>query len=291
MNKGILFAVGAYSLWGILPIYWKTIQSVPAEEIIAHRMAWTFIFLLIVITTQRDWRGFINAIKKPRTVMVFILAASVLSINWLTYVWGVNSGYIVETSLGYFINPLVSVLLGVVLLKEKLRRWQWLPIGLAFIGVLYLTFNYGVFPWIGLTLAFTFGTYGYIKKTAALNSLHGLTLETAVMSVVAVPYLIFLETSGSGAFGSGDILQTILLILAGVATGVPLLLFGEGARRIHLSSIGILQFIAPTIQFLIGVFIYGEDFSQDRLIGFSLIWIALAIYTVEGILERRKRKF
>lgn len=288
MNKGNLYAVGAYTLWGIFPIYWKLIQSVPALEIIAHRIIWTLVFTSSVLIITKDWRDFRAAIQERKTFLPYLATATLLGINWFTYVWAVNAGFIVETSLGYFINPLVNVLLGVIFLKEKLRFWQWIPVGLAFIGVLYLTIQYGSLPWIALTLAFSFGIYALVKKTAPLESLQGLVSETGIMFFPALIFLLYLEFTGSGAFVHQGPLTMVLLILAGVATGVPLLLFGAAARRIHLSTIGILQYIAPTLQFLIGVLIYAEDFSQDRVIGFSLIWMALLIYSTEGLIERRK---
>jgi chloramphenicol-sensitive protein RarD len=290
MNKGFLYAIAAYSLWGIFPIYWKLIQTVPALEIIAHRVVWTLVFVAGVIVLRKDWRGFRPLSIRSRAWLPYLATAGLLGVNWLTYVWAVNAGFIVDTSLGYFINPLVSVLMGFVFLRERLRIWQWVSVGLAFLGVLYLTISYGALPWIGLTLAFSFGTYGLIKKTAALGSLHGLALETSIMFLPGFSYLLFLELSGGGAFGHQGFETTALLAFAGAATGLPLLLFGAAARRIQLSSIGILQYIAPSLQFLIGVFIYGEDFSTNRVIGFGLIWIALAIYSFEGLLLRRSKE-
>jgi chloramphenicol-sensitive protein RarD len=208
----------------------------------------------------------------------------------LVYVWAVNAGYIVDASLGYFINPLVNVVLGVIFLRERLRLWQWIPVGIAAAGVLYLTISYGTLPWIGLTLAFTFGTYGLLKKTASLNSVHGFTLETGFLFIAALPYLLVLEFTGQGAFPYGSLLETILLILTGVATGLPLLLFGAAAKRIHLSTLGFIQYIAPTLQFLIGVLVYGEAFTPDRMIGFGLIWFALAIYSSDSLLARHQKQ-
>jgi chloramphenicol-sensitive protein RarD len=288
MNKGNFYAIGAYTLWGIFPIYWKLIQSVPALEIIAHRIIWTLLFTTSVLIITKKWQAYQSVIKQRKILLPYLVTAMLLGINWFTYVWAVNAGYIVETSLGYFINPLVSVLMGLIFLKEKLRLWQWIPVALAFTGVLYLTIRYGSLPWIALTLAFSFGTYGLVKKTASLESLQGLVSETGIMFLPAFIYLLYLEFSGGGAFVHQGSLTTTLLILAGVATGVPLLLFGAAARRIQLSTIGLLQYIAPTLQFLIGVLVYGEDFSQDRVIGFSLIWLALLIYSTEGMMERRK---
>ena len=213
-----------------------------------------------------------------------------LSINWLTYVWAVNAGYIVETALGYFINPLLSVLMGVIFLREHLRPWQWLPIGLAALGVLYLTVAYGSLPWIALTLAFSFGIYGLVKKTAPLGSLYGLTLETGILFVPALVYLVYLQFAGQAAFVNSGGVTTTLLIGAGLVTTVPLLMFASAAQRIPLSMMGVLQYIAPTLQFLIGVLLYREPFSHSQLIGFGIVWLALLLFWVEGYLASRKMK-
>ncbi|MEA3350753.1 MAG: EamA family transporter RarD, partial [Chloroflexota bacterium] len=281
---------GAYTMWGIFPVYWKLIHAVPALEIIGHRVAWSFVFVIAVVVLKKDWQGFSAIAENKKRFLPYVVTSVLLGINWLTYVWAVNAGYIIETSLGYFINPLVSVLLGVIFLREKLRLWQWISVGLAFGGVLYLTVGYGRLPWIGLTLAGSFGLYGLIKKTGSLESLHGFTLETALMFIPAVVYLFYLEVVGRAAFGHLSTPVTLLLALAGVATGVPLLWFGIAARRINLSTLGFLQYIAPTLQFLVGVLIYNEDFSQDRVIGFSVIWVALLIFSFEGMIVRRKKK-
>ncbi|MBC8504788.1 MAG: EamA family transporter RarD [Chloroflexi bacterium] len=288
MNKGVLYGIGAYTLWGFLPIYWKLIKNVPPLEIIGHRMVWSFVFVGLIIAARKDWGGFQPIRESRRNLLNYLATAALLSVNWLVYVWAINSGHIVESSLGYFINPLVNVLLGTVFLREKLHLWQWISVGLATIGVGYLTVSYGALPWIALTLAFSFGLYGLIKKTAALDSVHGFTVETGFLFFPALGYLLYLEFVGHGAFGHQTVPVTILLALAGLVTGLPLLWFGAAARRIHLSTLGFLQYIAPTFQFLIGVLIYGEDFSQDRLIGFSIIWIALLIYSLESVLRRRK---
>jgi chloramphenicol-sensitive protein RarD len=287
MNKGILNGLGAYVLWGFFPIYWKLLQNVPALQVIGHRIGWSFLFLILMILVTRQWRAFRLAAMTPKTLAIYFIAAVLLSVNWLIYVWGVNSGFIVETSLGYFINPLISVLLGVVFLRERLRSAQWLPISLAAAGVIYLTFTYGRLPWIALSLAFSFGTYGLVKKLAPLGSLYGLTLETALVFPIALAYLVFANSSGYGAFLHEGLWTDILLIGTGVVTSIPLLLFASAARQIPLTMIGILQYVAPTIQFLIGVFLYHEPFDQSRLIGFSLVWIALVIFWVENYLARR----
>ncbi len=286
MNKGILYGIGAYALWGVFPIYWKLLKSVPPLEIVGHRAVWSFVFVSVYVAATNAWGGFRPVRSKPKILLVYFATGTLLSGNWLIYVWAVNNGFIVESSLGYFINPLVNVLLGMIFLREKLRPWQWIAVGLAAVGVVYLTVSYGSLPWIALSLAFSFGFYGLIKKMAALESIPGFALETGFMFIPALGLLLFLEFSGRGAFGHQSALVTLLLALAGVATGLPLLWFGAAARRIHLSTLGFLQYIAPTFQFLIGVLIYGEDFSPDRLIGFCVIWGALLIFSVEGVLHR-----
>ncbi len=288
MNKGLLYAVGAYLAWGFLPLYWKALQTVPAIQIVGHRMVWSLLFIGFIFMFTQRWSLFLQAIKNKKVLFIYFAAGSTLFFNWFIYVWAVNAGHVVETALGYFINPLVYVLLGVVLLREKLRPWQWVAVGAATAGVLYLTFIYGSLPWIALTLAFTFGFYGLIKKTAPLKALDGLFLETALLFLPAFGFLLFQEASGIGAFGHAHLTTHLLLILTGVATGLPLLLFAAAARLIPLTTIGILQYLAPTIQFLLGVFLYGEAFTPTRLIGFSLIWLALLIYTVESVIAHRR---
>jgi chloramphenicol-sensitive protein RarD len=230
-----------------------------------------------------------TAFRDRKILLTYLITGILLTVNWLVYVWAVNAGFIVDTSLGYFINPLVNVVLGVIFLRERLRLWQWIPVGIAALGVLYLTVSFGALPWIGLTLAFTFGTYGLLKKTAALNSIHGFTLETGFLFIPALIYLLVLEFNGQGAFPHGAALETFLLVLTGVATGLPLLLFGAAARRVPLSMLGFIQYMAPTLQFLIGVLVYGEAFTKDRMIGFGLIWLALAVYSVDGLKAARQR--
>lgn len=288
-NKGLLYAIAAYTLWGLLPIYWKALHVVPATQIVGHRMIWSLVFMVMLLAFKRHWVWLATLMKQPRTLLVVLVAGCILATNWLTYVWAVNAGYVVETSLGYFINPLLSVFLGVLFLREKLRFWQWVAIGIALVGVLYLTLRYGAFPWIALTLALTFGLYGLLKKMTPLNALEGLSLETALVFFPALTYLLFSEVWGSGAFGHAGWGITTLLVLTGLVTGFPLLLFSAAARRIQLSVLGILQYIAPTLQFLLGVFLYQEPFNQTRLIGFSLIWTALLVYSIENIIVRRRR--
>jgi chloramphenicol-sensitive protein RarD len=290
INRGVWYALGAYIAWGLLPIYWKTLQHVPALEILAHRIVWSLVFALCILAVRRQWRWIGAALRSPRTLLTFTAISLLISVNWLVYIWAVNAGFIVETSLGYFINPLVSVLMGVVILRERLRPGQWAAIGVAAAGVIYLTVRYGSLPWIGLTLAATFATYGLLKKTARLNALDGFATETGLIALPAAAYLIFLGGQGGGELGHTSAATTALLVGTGVVTALPLIFFAAGARRIPLSTVGLLQYIAPTLAFLLGVFIYHEPFNRERLIGFSLIWLALAIYSVEGLLARRRHR-
>ncbi len=290
MNKGVLAGMAAYILWGLFPIYWKLLEQDPAIEILAHRMVWSLLFVAILMTAQREWRWLREALRNRRTVLVYTLAATLLGFNWFIYIWAVNAGYVVEASLGYFINPLINFLLGVIFLGERLRTGQVVAVILAGLGVVYLTVNYGSLPWISLLLAFTFGMYGLIKKTAALESMHGFSLETMVLFLPALGYLLYRQSAGIGAFGHQGAVTTLLLVLAGPVTSIPLLLFGYSARRVPLSMLGFIQYIAPTLQFLLGVFAYHEPFPMARLVGFSIIWLALLVYTLEGVLFSRKPK-
>jgi len=287
MNKGAIYAAAAYLFWGLLPLYWRALHVVPAGQILANRIVWSLVFVGVVLTARRQWGWLRGASRRPRVLLIFALSGTLLGINWFIYIWAVNAGFIVETSLGYFINPLVNVLLGFLVLKERLRPAQWLALSIALAGVLYLTFSYGAFPWIALSLAFSFGAYGLIRKTAVLNSAEGLFLETALLSVPAVVFLLLVQARGEMAFGHSGATTTLLLMGTGVVTSIPLLLFAAGARRITMTTLGLLQYIAPTLQFLIGVLIYHEAFGPDRVVGFGLIWLALIFYTVESLWQRR----
>jgi chloramphenicol-sensitive protein RarD len=289
-RRGVWFALSAYGLWGVLPVYWKWLQAVPAVQILAHRIVWSFVFLAGLILLRRDALALWRSVDR-RNLAVYSMASALLSANWLTYIWAVNAGRIVESSLGYFINPLVSVLLGVVFFREHLRPVQWLAVGIAGFGVAYLTWQHGALPWVALALAGTFAFYGLLKKKAPLSSLHGLTFETGIMWLPAVGFLFLVETSGNGQAGRAGGSTWALLLFTGVVTGLPLLWFAAAARRINLSTIGILQYVAPTGQLLIGVAVYHEPFDRVRWIGFTLIWTALAIYSAESLwrLSRQTR--
>ncbi|MCX6045183.1 MAG: EamA family transporter RarD [Chloroflexi bacterium] len=288
MKKGILYAFIAYVIWGFLPIYWKALPGVSALEILSHRVIWSFLFLMIVLAYKNHWQWITPALRNRRIVLTFCAATMMLGINWLVYIWAVKANHVVESSLGYFINPLVNVLLGVIFLRERLRHRQVIAIGIAALGVIYLTISLGALPWIGLTLALSFGLYGLLRKTAALNSLEGLALETALLVGPALLYVFYQDRMGAGSFGHAKLNISIMLAFAGVITAVPLLLFAAGARRVPLSTLGIIQYIAPTIQFLLGVFLYGEPLTLASLVGFGFIWAALAIYSAEGLLRRRR---
>lgn len=287
MNKGILNGIAAYAMWGFFPIYWKLLHQVPALQLLGHRIGWSFGLLTIYILLSRQWNDFRTQAFRRKTIGIYAIAGVLLSVNWLIYVWGVNAGFIVETSLGYFINPLLSVLFGVIFLRERLRPVQWLPIAIAAVGVIYLTVTYGRLPWIALSLAVSFGLYGLVKKLSPLGSVYGLTLETGIVFPVALVYLAVVQVNGAGAFLHDGLTVDLLLIGAGVVTTIPLLMFASAAKQIPLTIVGILQYIAPTIQFLIGVFIYKETFDTTRLIGFSLVWLALVIFWVENLMANR----
>lgn len=287
-NKGVLFALAAYILWGFFPLYFKAIQQVSALQILAHRIAWGFVFTLAVVLVLRQWKEFRASVFNRRTFLIYAGASVVLGINWFTYVWAVITNHVVESSLGYFINPIVSVLLGVIFLRERLRTFQWVAIAMVTAGVVYLTITFGQLPWISLLLAVTFGFYGLLKKIAPLGALHGITLETAVLTIPSLVYLFIVNANGTGTFGHSTPLLDFLLVLSGPVTAIPLLLFATGARRIPLTTIGLLQYIAPTLQFLLGVLVFHEPFDQTRLIGFMIIWLALVLFSVENLLARRR---
>lgn len=286
-RKGILYAIGAYMMWGLFPLYWKQLEIIPALQIIGHRIGWSFILLLLVVLVTGQWKAFRAAASDRKTIRIYLVAAVLISVNWFTYVWAVNHGFVVETSLGYYINPLFSVLLGVTIFRERLRPVQWVPIGLAALGVAYLGFHYGSLPWIALTLAFTFGLYGMVKKVAPLGSLYGLTLETGLLFLPALAYLGWCEYIGQGAFLHSGLQRDWMMIGGGLVTTVPLLLFASAAPRVPLTVIGVLQYVNPTMQFLLGVLLYKEPFTHDRLIGFGLVWAGLILFWAEGLYARR----
>lgn len=279
----MLYAALAYALWGLFPVYFKALQSIPASEILLHRMLWSLVFLVIVLAWRRQWSWLSDVLRQPKILGAFTASALLLSSNWFIYIWAVNSGRVVEASLGYFINPLVNVLLGYMVLKERLRPGQWAAVALAACGVAWLTWQAGHLPWIALLLAATFGSYGLLRKTAALGALEGLALETLLLFPLAFGYLVYLTVIGQNHFLSASSLSQWLLAAAGPITAVPLLLFAAGARRISMSLLGLLQYIGPTLQLMLGVWLYNEPFDGAKLAGFAIIWAALLIYSLEGL--------
>ncbi len=289
-RAGFVYAFLAYTLWGFLPLYMKAVAHVPAIEVVAHRVLWSVPvagLLLILLGRTADIRA---AIRRPRTLAMAALTASTISINWGIYVWAIAAGHAVESALGYYINPLVSIALGAVFLREKLDRLQLLAVALACVAVLVMTIDAGGLPWISLSLAFSFAAYGYLRKTLPIGPNQGFFLEVLILSIPATFYLVWKLTTGEAVFLFGGWHDTVVLLLAGVVTAVPLILYGNGAKRLRLSTIGIMQYIAPTIIFLIAVFVFGEPFGYYRAIAFVLIWTALAIYTWSMIAGHRKAR-
>lgn len=283
---GIAYALTAYGIWGVLPLYLKALHAVPPLEVVAHRIVWAALLLLLVLAVSKQW-GWLRAVREqPRVLGTFMATAAALSVNWLVYIWAVGQGRVVDASLGYFINPLFSVVLAVVVLKERLRVGQWAAVALAGVGVAWLTWQAHQLPWIGLTLAVSFGLYGLLRKTASIDSLGGLTLETWLLFPLALGYLTWLAFTGSASWSSGGFSQSALLVAAGPITAIPLLAFAAGARRIPLSLVGILQYLGPTLQLGLGVLVFHEPLPGAKLFGFALIWIALVVYTLEGVLSR-----
>jgi chloramphenicol-sensitive protein RarD len=288
MSSGVFQAALAYAIWGLFPLYFRMVSAVAPLDIVLYRALWSLVFLLAVLAVLRRWTWLRDVARRPRTLALFALSALLLSANWLVYVWAVNNGRVVDSSLGYFITPLVNVLLGYFVLKERPRRVQWCALTCAAAGVLWLTLFAGALPWVGLVLAATFGVYGLMRKTASLGALEGLTLETLLLAPLAASVLAWRITHGSSDLAIGASLHS-LLALAGPLTALPLLLFAAGARRIPLATLGVLQYIGPSIQFALGVWLFHEPFAGPRLIGFALIWLALVIYTTDGWLAMQRR--
>ncbi len=290
MNKGIFYALGAYVIWGLFPVYWKWLEKVPATQLIGHRIVWSFLLLVGVLFLTRQCDQFRAIFSNGKTLRIYAAAAVLLGANWLTYVWAVTSGHIIESSLGYFINPLLSVSLGVIFLHERLRRWQWLAVGLATVGVGYLTLAYGRLPWIALTLALTFGIYGLVTKTAPLGALFGLSLEMGILFLPALAYLLAANAAGSGEFLHTSAVGDLLLAGSGIVTAVPLLMFGAAAQRIPLSLVGVMQYVAPTLQFLLGLLVYREAFPHAQFVGYGIVWVALLIFWGDSLKASRLSK-
>jgi chloramphenicol-sensitive protein RarD len=288
-RRGLLLGIAAYTMWGAFPLYWPLLEPAGAPEILAHRVLWSCLVMGVLVVLLRRRAAFVAILRDRRRALLLSAAAGVITLNWLTYIWAVNNGRVVESSLGYFINPLVSVLMGIVVLGERLRREQWLAVGIAAVAVGVLTVDYGRLPWVSLLLACSFGTYGLAKKLADVGAVESLSFETLLIAPVAVAYLTRLDAQGSLAFGAHGVGHALLLTSTGVVTAVPLICFGAAATRIPLVSLGLLQYLAPVFQFAIGVLWFAEPMPTGRWVGFVLVWMALALFTTEAWRHRRRQ--
>ncbi|HEX6248506.1 MAG TPA: EamA family transporter RarD [Nocardioidaceae bacterium] len=288
-RRGFLLGAAAYMIWGLFPLYFPLLEPADAVEILAHRVFWSLSTMLLLILVLGRSRRLRAVVKHRRTFGILAVAAVAIAVNWGAYIWGVNNGHVVETSLGYFINPLVTVLMGVIVLGERLRNLQWVALGIAAVAVLGLTVEYGRPPWVALTLAFSFAFYGLAKKTANVGAVESLTVETLLLAPLAAAYIWWLASQGASTFGTEGPGHAALLVSTGIVTAVPLIFFGAAATRVSMTTIGLLQYLAPTIQFAIGVLVYQEDMPVMRWVGFSLVWLALAIFTYEAITHRRRQ--
>lgn len=287
-SGGLAFGVGAYLCWGFFPLYWPLLDPAGALEVLAHRIVWSLVFVLVCIAATRRWGRF-AAIARDRRMMVFLALASVaIALNWGGFIYGVTTGHVIETSLGYFINPLVTVLLGVVVLKETLTSAQWAAVGIGTLAVVVLTVDYGRPPWIALLVACSFAAYGFLKKRAALGAFEGLGMETLILAPVALAFLLALQLRGELTFGHHGLDNAALLVGTGVVTAIPLLMFGAAATRLSLTTIGLLQYLGPLLQFVLGLLVFGEAMSPARWAGFVLVWTALVIFTVDAVVRRRR---
>lgn len=289
-KTGVIYAALSYLLWGILPLYWKAMDNISPFEILAHRILWAFVFVGAILLINKQWKELIKISKNKRNLLFISLSASMVTINWGLYIYAVNSHHIVEASLGYYINPLIVVFFGVVFLKEKLTRGQVLAFTMAFIGVVILTVQYGKVPWISISLAVTFALYGLLKKLTNAGSMVSLCIETALVTPFALIYILIRQANGVGALFNITTFETILLLLSGVVTATPLILFAKGAKRIPLSTLGFVQYISPTMSLMLGVFIFNEKFTTVHLISFGFIWLSLLIYSLSETKFFRKKR-
>jgi len=288
-RRGLLFGFAAYALWGAFPLYWPLLEPAGAVEILAHRVLWSCITMAVVVVALRRTRQLRDILADRRVRVLLTVAAVVITVNWTTYIWGVNNGRVVETSLGYFINPLVTVLMGVFILHERLRSLQWLAMAIASAAVVVLTLDYGRLPYVALVLAFSFGSYGLCKKTANVGATESLAFETAVIAPFAAAYVGWLVATGESNFASHGVGHALLFTTTGVVTAIPLICFGAAATRVSMVTLGLLQYVAPVLQFALGVLWFHEDMPAGRWVGFVLVWIALAIFTAEAITHRRRQ--
>lgn len=282
-RSGLIAGIAAFATWGLIPVYWKLFRHLPAIEILAHRFVWTTIFLVALLSWQGRWPEVREAMGSRRALLYCVASGLAISINWLFFIWAVNVGRIIETSLGYFMTPLVNVLFGATFLRERLTRWQLISVLLALIGVLNLTFGYGKFPWLAIILCLSFGLYGLLRKKSGVRPIPGLFLETTLLTPIAAGYLVYLGQAGIGTLGSAAWSFVLILMTTGVVTGLPLVWFGHAARNLRMTTVGFFQYLAPSCSFFLGVFLYREPFTHAHFITFVFIWIALAIFTAEAI--------
>lgn len=287
---GFMYGITAYTLWGFLPLYWKLLDEIAATEILAHRILWSFVFVSFLVYFQGSFQKCKDVFSDRQNVIRILYATVFITFNWGTYIWAVNSDHVVEASMGYYINPLVAVLLGTLVLKEKLNHWQKVSLVLATIGVFIITIGYGQIPWISMILAFTFGLYGLMKKLIKVGSTVSLAVETAMLVPLTLMYIIYRQVNGIGALGNISLPTTLILVGTGIATALPLLLFAKGTRRIPLSTMGFLQYIAPTISLILGVFVFKEEFTTIHLYSFVFIWSSLVIYSTSQIQQIRRSR-
>jgi chloramphenicol-sensitive protein RarD len=282
-RSGLIAGVAAFATWGLIPVYWKLLSNLPALEILAHRFVWTTVFLIGLLSFQQRWPEVREATRSRRALLYCFASGLAISVNWLFFIWAVNVGRVIETSLGYFMTPLVNVLFGALFLRERLTRWQLVSVLLALVGVLNLTLGYGKFPWLAITLCISFGLYGLLRKKSGVRPIPGLFLETALLTPLAAAYLIYLLCAGHSALSSASWSFVLLLVSTGIVTGLPLVWFGHAARHLRLTTVGFLQYLAPSCSFFLGVFLYHEPFTRAHLVTFIFIWIALVIFTAEAI--------
>lgn len=286
--QGVLYGFAAYIIWGIVPIYWPLLQPAGAIEILAHRVIWSLVVLLVFLAIKKQIKKALLIFKDPKKLAILTIASVFIAVNWGIFIWASVSGRILDSSLGYYINPLFSIGLGVLLLKEKLRNLQWLAIAIATIAIIYLSVTLGAPPYVALSLAFTFSIYGYLKKRANVEAIDSLTVETLILIPFAIGYIAYLSSVGQNSFGVNGIDHAIWLASAGVITAVPLALFGAAAIRIPLSTLGFIQYVGPTLQFIIGLYLFNEPMPRDRFIGFALTWVAIAIISYDALRNRNK---
>lgn len=287
-RRGFWYGFGAYVVWGLFPLYWTLLEPAGAGEILGHRIVWSVLTLGALVALLRLWPKIRMIVADRRRFGLIAIGAVLIAINWAAFIWGVTNGHVVETALGYFINPLILIFLGVALMGERLRLVQWVAVAIATVAVVQLAFDYGRPPWVALTLAFSFGTYGLMKKKADVGAVEGLAIETMILAPVALGYLVLLHSDGSGTVGRDGLLHALLITGTGIVTVVPLLLFGGAATRIPMTTLGLLQYIAPIMHFALGLTVFDEQMTTARWVGFSLVWCALIMITVESVLTGRR---